>query len=148
LLIAGFLEFRDGIYEGWLDIEYRIIRAKQHVNQWVYGNMKVAVLRLSSRTNSPESAVDTIGVAYDSMWHAGEKTLAGAIRDDSGVSFVVSDAASVRQLKEDIREFFQTRREKLLFHRKRFEGKGVSGTVNASQKEKRRQWEPSNIMSS
>lgn len=83
--------------------------------------MKVAVLRLSSRTNSPESAADTVGVAYDSMWHAGEKTLAGAIREDSGVSFVVSDAASVRQLKEDIHEFFQTRREKLL--RMRAEGR-------------------------
>jgi hypothetical protein len=82
--------------------------------------MKVAVLWLSSRTNSPESAVDTIAVAYDSMWHAGEKTLIGAIREDSGVSFVVSDAASVRQLKEDIRELFQTRREKLL--RMRAEG--------------------------
>ena len=47
------------------------------------------------------------------MWHAGEKTLTGAIREDSGVSFVVSDAASVRQLTDEVREFFQTRRAEL-----------------------------------
>jgi hypothetical protein len=75
--------------------------------------MKLAVLRLCGQANSPELVAAALGVAFDSIWHAGEKTLTGGVREDSGVSFVVSDAESVHQLTDEVREFFQTARGEL-----------------------------------
>jgi hypothetical protein len=73
--------------------------------------MKLAVLRLRSPTAAPERVAAVIGVAEDSIWRAGEKTFRGQVLEDSGVSFVVSDAETVRQLTDEVRAFFQSRRE-------------------------------------
>src|SRR5215471_10315127 len=71
--------------------------------------MTLAVLRMRSRTGQPEKVAAEIGVECDAIWRTGDRGALGRVREDCGFIATVSDAGSVREMTEGIREFVQSK---------------------------------------
>jgi len=69
--------------------------------------MLLAILRCYSPNWNPDDFIQRMGFETDAVWHKGEIGPRGKPRDDSGFSLAITDALSLKELKDDVRTFVQ-----------------------------------------